>query len=232
MNVVVLVPLSENLDGHRRSAWKYSREHLQSEHPSWAIEIGYSPEQPWSKGLALADARRYVEADVFVVHDADVMVEPDALERSVALVAAGERWVVPHGDVHRLSESYTASVLAGAPISLPRPDQLDRQPYAGYSGGGITVVSAATWDECPVDPRFTGWGCEDEAWAWALGCLYGPPVHGNAALWHLFHPHPAPGARHGTNPASHLLWRSYRAHRNRPDLMRAILADARAAATV
>jgi len=223
--VAILMPFAAHGDDYREAARWYVERRLVAHFP-WPVCIGDS-DLPWSKGTALARARSSTTADVLVIHDADVLVAPDALLAAVTAVRGGSAWAIPHALVHRLDQAVTDQLLAGGdfPPAIPR---YMRQPYRGYEGGGITVVSAAVWDECPVDPRFIGWGGEDEAWAWALGCMYGPAWRGSADLWHLYHPHPDPNARHVSTPQSHLLWRSYRAHRNRPDLMRGILDGARA----
>src|SRR5690606_37809457 len=82
-------------------------------------------------------------------------------------------WAVPHRLVYRLSEAATSGVLAGL---APSPGmRLVQAPYVGYAGGGITVLPRSTYDQVPLDPRFRGWGQEDESWAHALTVLAGDP---------------------------------------------------------
>lgn len=225
MTTAILVPLSRDLAGHRLAAWRHVRSVISER---GELYYGFSDPGPgWSKGTAVAQARAQTDADILVVHDADVMVSAEALEAAVSAVRDGAPWAIPHREVYRLAQLATITALTDtSPTGVASGTDLDRPPYVGYAGGGITVVRADVWDACPIDPRFTGWGSEDEAWGWALGCLYGHPWRGISPLIHYYHPHAAPGARRATSPEAHLLWRSYRAHRNRPDLMRDIVAQA------
>lgn len=220
-------------DPHRAAAWDYVSARLS---PQLPVYMGGAIRQgQWSKGAAVeyardalrsAVARGAPDADVYVVHDADVVVHPEALTAAVEVVARGQAaWAVPHGTVRRLSEQRTALVLAGE-AELETSRQFTRYPYTGIAGGGITVVRADVYEDCPIDARFLGWGAEDECWGWALNVLHGPPWRGDAALWHLWHPHPAPRSRHGTSKASHDLWLAYRHARRTPARMREVLNGA------
>ena len=88
------------------------------------------------------------------------------------------------------AESATAAVLAGADPAAALGG-LARKPYLGVEGGGLTVLSRAAYATAPLDPRFAGWGQEDESWGEALRCLLGKRWRGTADLWHLWHPPPA-----------------------------------------
>lgn len=188
------------------------------------VHVG-THEGVWSKGAALAGAVEQTCADVLVMCDADVLVDRGALAACVAAVAAGYSWAVPHTWVHRLDEPTTDLVLSGA--GIPEQPALARLAYRGVVGGGCVVLARAAWAECPVDPRFVGWGGEDEAWGWALSCLYGPPwaPHGHEdRLWHLWHPHAAPRQRRPVTGESRALRAAYRNARGTPRLMRAVIA--------
>ena len=230
MRAVVMIPVDGDLDDQpeRLAAWKFV--HRELEVRDYKIVTADTERgSPWRKGVALAYAREgaaIFDAELLIVHDADVLVSAEALAAAVSAVEAGAAWAMPHRLVHRLDEATTDAILGGGNFPPTEPSYA-RKPYTGFQGGGITVLRAETWDDCPVDHRFIGWGGEDEAWAWALGCLYGPPWRGDADLWHLWHPHPEPNARHVSTPQSHVLWRAYRAQRNRPDLMRRTLDGAR-----
>jgi N-terminal domain of galactosyltransferase len=177
----------------------------------------------WSKGQALADAATRAAHGVLVLADADSIVPADTLTDAVARVAAGAPWVMPHRKVYRLSEAHTARVYAGA---APEPRDTCRAPYAGVTGGGITVLSRATWDTVGgIDPRFVGWGGEDIAFGWALETLCGPGVHLAAPLFHLWHTQEFQGQHRRGSPESEALAGRYRDARGRPDKMRALIAE-------
>ena len=108
-------------------------------------------------------------------------------------------------------------------LRIPANPYTER-PYHGWAGGGIVVTTGETYRQAPLDPRFVGWGQEDEAWALALSVLVGKPRRGTADLVHLWHP---PAERKSRSVGNHnnlaLLNRYQRAARN-ADAMRALVA--------
>lgn len=156
-----------------------------------------------------------------VIHDADVWC--DGLDRAVAAVADGAPWAIPHEHVHRLDQTSTAAVLAGAPLG----GTLTEKPYRGWAGGGIVVLPRSTYDQVPIDPRFAGWGQEDDSWAIALTQLAGEPWRGDGDLWHLWHP---PQPREGRiigSAEGKALNRRYRAARYDPVRLARLIEEAR-----
>jgi hypothetical protein len=221
VGVSVVMPYTSD-DEHRQAARRYVADWYAHHHPSWELVEGDCAGE-WSKGSALADAVARAGHDILVIADADSVVPADTLEEAVRLVAAGAAWVMPHRTVYRLSQAHTDRVYAGA---QPRPGDNCRPPYRGVVGGGITVVSRDAWRVAGgIDPRFVGWGGEDMAFGWALETLCGPPVRLGAPLYHLWHKQEAQGDRQRGCPESEALAGRYRQARNKPDLMRALVAE-------
>jgi hypothetical protein len=144
------------------------------------VHIG-AHDGPWCKAAAVTNALATLDADRFIVADADVWCEP--IEGLDELDRVG--WVVPHRLVHRLTPEATTAVLDGEDWHTQR---LAQRPYVGYLGGGLVALRRDVWEAIPMDPRFVGWGHEDESWAWALTALIGLPWRGDADLVHLWHP--------------------------------------------
>lgn len=121
------------------------------------------------------------------VADADVWAP--ALEEAVRLCAAGEPWVAPHTFVARLSRAATELVLEGMePEEAARRGGLERERYQQTAAGGLVVLRRELAEAVPIDPRFEGWGHEDEAWRYALEALGGPRKRLPETLFHLWHP--------------------------------------------
>jgi hypothetical protein len=158
-----------------------------------------------------------------VVADADVWCT--GVTEAVLEVRDGSvQWAIPHWHVYRLTERVTAGVLAGRPVV----DDVEQDPYQGHAGGGITVLSWEAFRDTPMDPRFVGWGQEDDAWALALDTLQGPRWRGRAQLHHLWHPAQPRWDREWGSVAGRDLYRRYeRAASNGQVAMRALLAEAR-----
>lgn len=167
------------------------------------VVIGQTYGDEWVKAEAIARGLALTNADVVVIHDADVVV-PD-LDVAIEAVIDGAPWAVPHGHVRRLDEASTAKVLAGGPLC----GRLTEGAYWGHEGGGVVVIRREVYEDCPMDARFVGWGREDDAWALALRTLYGQPWRGMEPLWHLWHPEPPRSNRKYGNEANNALYRRY-----------------------
>lgn len=196
--------------------------------------LGRLPDgQPWVKARAVASVIEPRTEPVVVVADADVWSPGvgEAIER----VRNGAPWATPHGclhrkaphgRLHRLSPAATSDVLAGAEPHVGMALAEGGRPYPGRTGGGIVVLRRDVWEDCPLDPRFQGWGQEDEAWAMALTVLHGPPVKGEHPMWHLWHP-PQERMNRGIGSTESLdLYKRYAAART-PEQMRALVEEVR-----
>lgn len=221
MTVSVLVPWRPSPE--RVAAWEFLRPRWDA--LGWQVVTGEPPPGPWVKALAVADALGRADGDVLVLADADVWCDDAAW--AVQEVQSGAAWAMPHWEVCRLDRASTDAVLAGdAP--LRRGLTYDRRPYVGRRGGGITVLRRETYGRAPMDPRFVGWGREDDAHALALRCLAGGERRGFADLWHLWHePQPRPALGKGS-PESEALHARYVAAKRDPDAMQALLDEAKA----
>lgn len=194
------------------------------------VTLGIPNGDTWVKADAVRNAIGDSTAPILVVADADVWTDgvPEAIDR----VRAGAAWAVPHLKVHRFTQAATAEILDGRspdPALPIEPFNEGGAPiaYGGVMGGGIVVLRRDVYDACPLDPRFEGWGQEDEAWGKALRCLYGPPARLKHPLWHLWHPPQQRQSRGVGSDAGAALYRRYAKAFGRPDQMRALIDEAR-----
>lgn len=209
---------------HRERAWEWVRGRLVEQHPGWDLVVGDGGTGPWRKGVAVAQALELTDAELLVVVDADIWTE---LGPAVRAVERGARWAIPHSRVHRLTAEASAEVLAGGPLA----GDLEEAPYRGVAGGGAVVLHRSAWEQVPIDPRFAGWGGEDEAWAHALRRVVGRPVRLSARLWHLWHPPQERQSRRWGAPASQQLRTRYLQARRPADVLE-ILAEVRPPVTI
>jgi hypothetical protein len=153
-------------------------------HLDWDVHVG-TLDGPWCTARAVAQA--VPQVDTLVIHDADVLVPPEALAQAVGAVEGGAVWAMPHRKVYRLTQALTAAMRDGQTVDHRRA-RLARHPYEGVKAGGVLVIRRDVYEECGFDPRFEGWGGEDEALWRALTLLYEPVVRFDADLVHLWHP--------------------------------------------
>lgn len=221
--VSIIVPITPG-DERRDRAWAWLKQRYRKFHPDWEIIECGTPGGPWSKGTAVAEGAERASGDVFIVADADCWIPQKALLEAVHLATLNP-WVVPHSQVCRLDVASTERTLQLAPIDeVDFRITLDRSRYPGRAGGGIVVLSRATYEKVgPPDPRFTGWGGEDASWGRALNTLVGSFVRLPNDLWHLWHPPQAAYRR--PSVASKKLADRYTAANRCPDLMRELVAE-------
>lgn len=212
--VTVVVPWRHTAD--RAQAWEWLQNRWAEAHPDWQVVAGTCGTKSWCKSRAVADGVSRAKADILVVADADVWC--DGVTAAVAAVKAGAAWAIPHYRVLRLTKPSTAEVLAtGHWPTRRQPTTYAQRPYPGRPGGGMVVLTKAAYASVPIDPRFVGWGQEDESWALALGTMLGNSWRGTADLWHLWHEPMVRQSRAIGSAASLALHRRYvRAMRNKP----------------
>lgn len=203
MSVSVVVPFVGGCEW-RDENWRALR-------PKWEA-LGHeviegSCDGPWRKALAVHDAIGRAAGDVLIVADADVWCDniPEALEYLAP--RARVEIVVPHKRVHRLTPDATvAARVDGITPRIP----LSEPAYRGRLGGGIVILRRHVWHNTPIDPRFVGWGQEDEAWGIALRRTYmSRLVRLNAPLWHFWHPPQLRQSRSSGSPESEALFNRY-----------------------
>ncbi len=223
--VSVVIPYERSGDPHREAAYRWVTTWWAEHHPGYEVVTGTCPVGSWSKGVAVADGLARATGPIVIYADADVWC--DSVQAAVDAVREGAGWATPHKRVKRLTAAATAQVIAGE-----RPCRiggyLAEPPYLGCPAGGIVVASREVHEEVPVDPRFMGWGQEDEARTQALTRLVGPPHRVAADLWHLWHRPPTRQTRKWGSEESRAMYRRYSDART-VEAMRAVLVDARTA---
>lgn len=184
---------------------------------------------PWSKGLHLTQLLDEAPDGTLVISDVDVWTTPSAVQAALAAIHDGAPWAIPHRDVYRLTPNATKAVLEDD-LFLQRvgDTDLEQPPYPGHPGGGIVILRRRDAFNVPLDPRFEGWGQEDDSWGLALTTILGQPWRGTAPLSHLWHPpQPRRTRAEGSRPGV-ALYRRYLAASHHPGAMRALLAEVNA----
>lgn len=219
--VAVIVPWRPVAD--RQTVWDWLRTNLWgNRYQGWTVVEGQPPAGPWCKAAAVADALTRTDAETLVVADADVWCTDVA--EAVGAVLDGAPWAIPHRMVYRLKPAPTAAAIAGN--EPPTLGPLIRKPYVGWAGGGIVAIPRATYEQVPLDHRFTGWGQEDASWAIALNTMVGQPWRGTAPLIHLWHEEqPREEGEYGSQH-SRWLYQQYQNAGGRIDAMSALLDGA------
>lgn len=213
-------------DPWRQEALAWVCAQLARHAPKWQVVLGQvPPDAPWSKGRAVWDALDQCTGDTLVIHDADSWSGGTS---KAALWATQGRWAMPHNTVRRLSPEATRRLYDEGERTDVRLLQLAaaEQEKTAYSGGGIVAIPRAMYEACPLDPRFEGWGGEDESWARALTLLHGARRTAGLRLVHLYHEPQDRPARDTMWEANEALRRRYYHHKGDRVGMAALVGEA------
>lgn len=192
-------------------------------------DLGYNvvigvqdPADPWCKARAVKHGLEKSTASTIAVVDGDVwcLKWDEAIDR----VVVGEvPYVMPHSTINRLEPEPTSAILMGGDdFSGP----LIQPAYNAVLGGGAVILTRETYERCPLDLRFVGWGGEDEAWGIALrSYIGGGGVTRDSPLYHLWHP---PQDKHNYRPghdSPRILRDRYIAAARYPDTLAELIAE-------
>lgn len=224
MNCSLIVPWKYAYD--RERIWSYLW-------PAWeaeGFEVILSPLtdfEPWIKGKAWAQGLQKASCEFVCLMDADCWVPK--LSQAVGLLSQGHRWVQGQDMVFRFDAATTAKLLR-RDLTIADAAKLENvwedRPRMASAGVG-TILRREDADEIPLDPRFRGWGWEDNAWWEALTTLLGPPGRlSSSVCLHLHHKPQASKDRVPTSQSPNwLLYRQYVRARGRPERMRKLLSE-------
>lgn len=212
----VLIPWQAGCK-HRAAALDWVTTQYAENFPDWEIVVcELAADEPWNKAKALqAGIEATKRHELVVMNDADCWC--DGLTDAIAALDQDE-WAVPHKGVFRLDENATQRVLEGDSKPSDESRSVEQRAYPGTVGGGIVAMHSETFRRVPIDPRFQGWGQEDDAWALALYMLAGHPWRGKAPLYHLWHPPQERLNRRIGSVESKALLRRYGRARTREDM--------------
>lgn len=182
MNVCVVIPWRVRTCAHREAAWERVRSEWEGRWSFHPIDDGG---EPFSRAASINLAVSTLDADVYVIADADMLVNAAQVQAAVDAAAAQPGIVVAFDRYAYLTENGTRTILDGYAGSW--------EPFIQFtylqSIGGVFATSRETWDLTGgFDPRFRGWGMEDAAFEIASRTLAGPTRKIQGTGWHLFHP--------------------------------------------
>lgn len=174
---------------------------------------GHHTGGPFNRAAAVNLAATNAGAwDVAIIADSDMFCDPARVRQAADLAASEHSLVMPFSVRRDLNPAGTQRVLAGQ----PQPWAVARSYPETVSG--IVAISRTLWDEVGgFDEWFTGWGCEDVAFAAACQTFGGQPVlriEGDA--WHL---------HHTTAKIGRLRTPAYRAAKERARRYRELIGD-------
>lgn len=186
LTVSIVVPWRDKGDEHRRKNFDHVIDYLRGLNLGTVVIApdGRSGNEPFNRSAAFNRGRADHPADVYIWHEADMLIPADQLRAGIARAAGQAGLVVPFTRYHYLSPEDTDRVRGGEPVTSCVPEWVMPD---GKSIGAVGITSEATmqmvgqWDE-----TFHGWGFDDNAMFRAFAVCAGTAwIDGPA--WHCYH---------------------------------------------
>jgi predicted glycosyltransferase involved in capsule biosynthesis len=148
-------------------------------------------QQPFSKTIAVNNCYRQATSDVFAILDADVWLDPKVLIQSAKTIANDpNKWIMPCDLVWRVTKTKTKEIVDNPDFDLFTLSESDCSRITPVVGAA-SVFSRKQFETLGgMDPRFRGWGGEDNAWNLLMTDFFGKPESWSNPLFHLWHPTP------------------------------------------
>lgn len=191
----ILVPRRSDRGGERDRLWQHCEQLWRDRHPEWPIHEGHHETGPFNRSrainLAAAAAAKAGPHDVYLVIDADVIPDPQAVRAAVETAEQTGRMVVAHDERIMLNAAGTAKVLAGYQGSWRATQYVETIWHDSVSC--VVAVPVALYEQVRgFDELFVGWGREDTGFRIACEVAAGPILRVSGETFHLYH-EPAPG---------------------------------------
>lgn len=166
-----------------------------------SVRFAYNP-GPFNKSWGLNVAARYARHELLVTGDADMIIDPPALERALSACRQHYDAVNPYARLVDLSEDETRAMLRGATrvTDIRRDaarDRLAQGEQLCFCGGICVFRREVFFALGGMDERFLGWGGEDDAMSINLERYTTRiAVQRDTPACHLWHPRDAQRYRH------------------------------------
>lgn len=232
MNVVILVPRRAGVE-ERDLLWAFTRDRWANDFPDWRIVEGHHNLGPFNRSAAINTAAAEApDADVFVVIDADVVVNRQSVLSSVDIAAATDGLVVASAERWMLSAEGTRKILNGYKgkwTSFVRQRYGTLEDPRGAQVSCCVAVSRRLWEQAGgFDELHVGYGWEDVSFRNACEAVSGKATVwlGPHPIWHLHHA-PSPEDKEGgvLKSANEKRARRYIAAHDDPDATRALIDE-------
>jgi glycosyltransferase involved in cell wall biosynthesis len=239
----------------REKNWDWLKKYWEAKLPGAEIIIGSDPDcdtLPFSKSVAVNNAARQATGDIFVIIDADVLIDSEAIihcakELRLARKQNRKLWFVPYRKLFRLTVDASNKLLETSIkksknlFNPPTTDEyLNQEIHMGtpmsaighWYGAMIQIVPREGFESIGGwDTRFRGWGAEDHATVLAVDTLFGPHKTLSGQILHIWHPVEMADNKNrlwpNQNPKDNnlTLFRRYNAARGNPIKMRKLVDE-------
>ncbi|MDQ1002253.1 putative glycosyltransferase involved in capsule biosynthesis [Neobacillus niacini] len=186
----ILMPYRPD-NGPRDQAFSWVKAFYKKMLPEPEICISDCTTPLFSRAQAVNNAAKQATGDIFIIADADIILNPDIINKSVQLLNE-HAWIIPYSRVKHISKKSTNELLNTGPSWPPRIDfEVSKTADAGARNfvGGLNIIPRKNFEAVGgFDERFLGYGAEDDAFGHSVNTLCGPYLRLDTDIFHLWHP--------------------------------------------
>lgn len=148
----------------------------------------------FNKSWGMNVAFKRSSGEILVVCDADMIIQPDDLQRAVSACETELEAVRPFGRLIDMTVEETERFMLHDDLpELPDVDRGYDRVHANEAlcmAGGVFVIRREFYKRIGgMDERFFGWGGEDDAMSIKMqGLSSNVAISKNAVAWHIWHP--------------------------------------------
>ena len=186
----ILMPYRSD-NGPRDRAFRWVKEFYQKMLPEAEICVSDCTTNLFSRAQAVNNSAKQATGDIFIIADADIILDPDIIKKSVQLLNE-HAWVIPYSHVKHISKKSTKALLNTDP-SWPTQIHFEVSRTANAVArnfvGGLNIIPRNNFEAVGgFDERFLGYGAEDDAFGHSVNTLSGHYLRLDTDIFHLWHP--------------------------------------------
>lgn len=188
--ISMLIPFRDST-GERSRLIKYLVPKWQAHMPDAEIIVASDDgDNPFSKTIAVNNAYKQATTDILIMMDADCWVQPNVLRKGADIIKKRRApWVRPCNKVLRINKNKTDFILQQNYLKrFPHISKDDCDRITPVVGLVAMFTREGFEDIGGMDPRFRGWGWEDNAFNSLMDSVYGKHLLMNYPVYHLWHP--------------------------------------------
>ncbi len=181
-----------------------------------------SGEGLFSKAQAINNGAALATGDTLILADADTIITPEQLDKGI-----NESWCIPFNRCLNLQPEDTELVIRQNPLEVPFWAYTPRKVREKWTyAGGVNIVSREALDLVGgMDPRYLGWGGEDESFCRAVSTMHKPAVIIPGDVYHLHHETDPTQRKFTKKGGGFHFYQQYRWCTSKPERMQKILED-------
>lgn len=188
-SISVLFPYRSDLGGRRDELFSFSLRRWKLLYPHAELCVGVNTDLHFNRSKAINLAASKSRGEILIVADTDTLFEKPALDAAIEIARTEGRMVFPYSEYRKIDRATSDWILAGRPnLEINATNLAAEKIERGYVSGVVVLPRAAFFAVGGFDDRFEDWGCEDEAFYWAIKTLIGKVSRTEGAVHHLWHP--------------------------------------------